>query len=49
MNIKTSNPTVDSYVKAFIDSDILNKINRFYVHEKKTLSTVYKYYSVDIG
>ncbi len=49
MNRKTSNPTVENYIKALIDSYLLMKVDRFDIAMKNTLSTGYKYYSIDIG
>lgn len=49
LNRKTTNPTIENYIKSYIDSFLIIKIDRFDVFKKNTLSTGYKYYTVDTG
>lgn len=47
--VKTSNKTVDSYVRALNDAYLFYKVDRFDVHGKEILRTSPKQYVVDLG
>lgn len=47
--VKINVRTVESYLKAFCDSHILYKADRYDVKGKKLLKTLSKYYMVDVG
>lgn len=49
MNQKVSHPTVDSYLKALVDSFVLYKASRYDIKGKRLLQTLDKYYVVDTG
>lgn len=46
---KISVPTVESYLKALMDSFIIYKVGRYDLKGKQYLTTGYKYYIADIG
>ncbi|MDR1811607.1 MAG: ATP-binding protein [Candidatus Fibromonas sp.] len=47
--VKINERTVESYLKAFCDSHILYRADRYDVKGKKLLKTLNKYYMVDVG
>ncbi len=48
-NCKTSQPTVESYLKALCESFILYKVGRYDVKGKQYLKSLNKYYVCDLG
>ena len=46
---KISQPTIDTYIEALVNTFMFYKANRYDVKGKKILSTQYKYYAVDMG
>lgn len=46
---KISQPTIDTYIEALVNTFMFYKANRYDVKGKKILSTQYKYYEVDMG
>lgn len=48
-SISTSNHTVENYIKAFLESFLIYRAERFDVKGKNLLARDYKYYSVDTG
>lgn len=48
-NQKVSQPTVESYLKALVDSYFIYKVTRFDVKGKQHLKSIAKYYVTDMG
>ena len=48
-NCKVSQPTVERYLKALVDSYFVYKVSRYDVKEKQYLKSMAKYYVTDIG
>ena len=48
-NIKVSQPTVESYLKALVDSYFIYKVSRYDVKGKQYLKSLAKYYVSDMG
>ena len=47
--ISTSNHTVENYLRAFLESYLIYKAERFDIKGKNLLARDYKYYAVDLG
>lgn len=48
-NCKVSQPTVENYLKALVDSFIVYKVSRYDVRGKQHLKSIAKYYVTDLG